>query len=67
MGDNFGRRLYTLMLRRGFSQTELARKSGMPRESVSSLIRGYRTPSAEEIGQLAAGLDAPLSDLDVQD
>lgn len=55
--DEFGHRVYNAMLRKGWTQAELARQSGLPRDSVSTYIRGLVMPTGESLEKLAAALD----------
>lgn len=54
--QDFGRRLYKLMLNKGWRQSELARKAGMQRSSISAYIRGNTLPTPVNIDKLAAAL-----------
>jgi uncharacterized protein len=47
----------------GFSQTELARRSGLDRSAVSSYERGRRQPSVAALARIAAaaGMDLDLA------
>lgn len=38
----------------GFSQAELARRSGLPRSVVNAYLKGSREPGAEALARLAA-------------
>jgi transcriptional regulator with XRE-family HTH domain len=54
--QEFGNRLYKLMLRKGWTQSELARRADMPRDSVSTYIRGRTMPTPTNVQKLAAAL-----------
>lgn len=61
--QQFGRRLYQLMLSRGWNQSELARQAGLPRDSVSTYIRGVALPTQKSLSALASALGKQPSDL----
>lgn len=50
---NIGERLKLLRESRGLSQSELARRIGVPNQSVSNYERGFRQPPAEFIHKVA--------------
>lgn len=52
--QEFGKRLYRLMLGKGWHQSELARQSGLPRDSISTYIRGKSLPTPQNLEVLAA-------------
>lgn len=54
--QEFGRRLYNLMLAKGWHQSELARQSGLPRDRISTYVRGAAMPSPQNVQALAAAL-----------
>lgn len=51
--QEFGRRLYSLMLQKGWTQAELARQSGILADSVSNYVRGNIMPSPKNLLALA--------------
>jgi len=54
----FGRRLDAVMKERGIGPTGLARDSGVPKSTITSLTRGdQKSPSVENAAKLAATLD----------
>lgn len=61
--QQFGRRLYQLMLARGWNQSELARQSDLPRDSISTYVRGVALPTPKSLKSLADALDMKMSDL----
>ena len=55
--QQFGRRLYQLMLARGWNQSELARQAGLPRDSISTYVRGVALPTPKSLQALSKALD----------
>ena len=55
--QEFGRRLYNLMLAKGWHQSELARQSGLPRDRISTYIRGVAMPTPANVQALAKTLN----------
>lgn len=55
--QEFGRRLYNLMLARGWHQSELARQSGLPRDRISNYVRGTAMPTPLNVQALARALN----------
>jgi len=51
--QEFGRRLYSLMVAKGWHQSELARQSGIPRDSISTYVRGRSLPTPSNLKRLA--------------
>lgn len=51
--QEFGRRLYSMMIGRGWTQSELARQSGLQRDSVSTYVRGKSLPTPLNLEALA--------------
>jgi transcriptional regulator with XRE-family HTH domain len=54
--QEFGRRLYRLLLERGWNQSELARRADLPRDSVSTYIRGRSLPTPTSLKKIAEAL-----------
>jgi transcriptional regulator with XRE-family HTH domain len=54
--QEFARRLYRLMLSRGWNQSELARRADLPRDSVSTYIRAKVLPTPQSTQRLASAL-----------
>jgi transcriptional regulator with XRE-family HTH domain len=54
--QDFGRRLYSLMMGKGWSQADLARASGLQRASISSYINGQSFPDPKNLQRLAVAL-----------
>lgn len=61
--QEFGRRLYSLMLARGWNQSELARQANLPRDSISNYIRGRSLPTPKSLQMLADGLGMRPADV----
>ncbi len=61
--SRIGKRVRELRIRRGFSVTELADRSGMKRPNLSRLEYGRHIPSLETIERLASALEAPVAEL----
>lgn len=59
----FGRRLYQLMLSRGWNQSELARQANLPRDSISTYVRGVALPTPKSLRALADALGMQATDL----
>lgn len=51
--QEFSKRLYSLMLSKGWHQSELARQSGLKRDSISTYVRGRSLPTPQNIEALA--------------
>lgn len=54
--QEFAKRLYRLMLKRGWNQSELARRADLPRDSVSTYIRAKVMPTPQSAQRLARAL-----------
>jgi transcriptional regulator with XRE-family HTH domain len=52
----FAKRLYSLMMAKDWNQSDLARASGLGRDSVSQYIRANNTPSPQNLKKLAEAL-----------
>ena len=61
--QEFGKRLYKLMLAKGWNQSELARQAGLPRDSVSVYIRGRSLPTPSSLQSLAAAFGLSTEEL----
>ncbi|MBN1492269.1 MAG: helix-turn-helix transcriptional regulator [Phycisphaerae bacterium] len=59
----FGRRLRAVRTEKGLSQEDLAHRSGLHRTYVSSVERGERNISLENIAKLAGALGVKLTEL----
>lgn len=54
--EQFGRRLYGMMLDMGWNQSELARQADLPRDSISTYVRGKSLPTPLSLKKLADAL-----------
>lgn len=61
--EEFGRRLAALMTERGWNQSELARASGLGRDSISTYVRGQTFPEPKNLRKLADALNTTTFDL----
>jgi transcriptional regulator with XRE-family HTH domain len=59
----FGQRLRALRERMGVSQETLAEKAGLDRTYISSIERGKRNVSLENIARLSTALKVEIKDL----
>ena len=59
----FGERIRELRLAKGFSQEELAFKSGVHRTYLGGIERGERNPALKNIAAIAKALDVTLPEL----
>ena len=61
--EDFGRRVYRLMLAKNMNQSDLARAAGMDRNRVSSYVRGQSLPTGLFLKKLADALGVKPTDL----
>ena len=61
--QDFGRNLWNLILKRGMSQSDLARASGLGRDSVSGYIRGKNLPDPKNAKKRATALGITVEEL----
>lgn len=61
--QEFGKRLYKLMLGKGWHQSELSRQAGVPRDAVSTYIRGKSLPTPVNLKALANALGVSEEEL----
>ncbi|CDZ55033.1 helix-turn-helix domain-containing protein [Neorhizobium galegae] len=61
--QEFGKRVYRLMIGKGWTQSELARQSGLPRDSISVYVRGKSLPTPQSLETLAKALDTTPEEL----
>lgn len=55
----FGQRVRRLMIERGWTQAELARRSALTRDSISTYIRGLTYPTGKSLHALARAFNVP--------
>lgn len=61
--EEFGRRLYHLLLKKGWRQAELARRADLKRDSISNYVRGRTFPTPLSLKKLAAALGMTEAEL----
>jgi transcriptional regulator with XRE-family HTH domain len=61
--QEFARRLYKLMISKGWHQSELARRAGVPRDAVSTYVRGTAMPTPLNLDKLAKALGTTAEEL----
>lgn len=61
--QQFGNRLYRLMMAKGWTQSELARQSELTRDSISTYVRGRALPTPQSLAKLAAAFGVKPEDL----
>lgn len=61
--QEFGRRLYQLMIAKGWRQSDLARQADIPKDSISTYIRGKVLPTPVSVSKLADALGVPTDNL----
>lgn len=59
----FARRLYNLILAKGWSQSELARRSGLQRDRISTYVRGQTLPTPQNAAAIAQALGITTEEL----
>lgn len=61
--QEFARRLYRLMTEKGWRQSELGRRAGLPRDSISTYMRAKTLPTKESVKKLAKALGVEPLDI----
>jgi len=61
--QEFGRRVYRLMLEKSWNQSDLARAAKQPRNNISTYIRGISMPTPLNLKYLAEALDVTEDEL----
>lgn len=61
--QEFGKRLYGLMLAKGWNQSELGRQSGLPRDSISTYVRGQSLPTPANLKALSEAFGIETEEL----
>lgn len=54
-------------LKKGWTQAEFAKKSGVPQSTISAIETGIRNPTFETIRMIAKGLDCSVDELMADD
>jgi transcriptional regulator with XRE-family HTH domain len=52
-----------MRMHKGFSQVELARRSGVSQPAISQIESGTKTPTLDTLRKLAKALGVPVSEL----
>lgn len=60
---DFGRRLHKAMIKKGWRQSDLARHSGIGKDSVSNYVNGRTVPTQQNIEKLAQVVGVSPNDL----
>jgi putative transcriptional regulator len=63
--NELGRRVVEIRERRGWNQSELARRLGVPRGRLGKWERGVNEPSLEDLAALSETLEVPLAELGI--
>lgn len=58
----FGKRLYNIMYRKGFTESKLSSMTGIPQPMISSYITGKTTPSFYKVDKIAKALGCSVDD-----
>jgi len=61
--QEFGKRLYALMLEKGMNQSDLARAAKMGRDSISTYVRGRSVPTPQNLERLCEALSVAADEL----
>lgn len=61
--EAFGRRLYKLMLDRGWNQSETGRRAGLARDKISVYVRGVAYPTPANAKALAEAFGISIEEL----
>lgn len=61
--QEFGRRLYSLMIKKGWNQSELSRRAKIGRDSVSTYVRGISFPDPQNLDNLCKALEVDRDQL----
>lgn len=61
--QEFGQRIYRLMLANGWNQSQLAKRADLPRDSISTYIRGVTMPTPQSVKKLADVLNVEPHEL----
>ena len=61
--QDFGKRLYSMMLEKGWTQSEFARQADIPRDRISNFVRGNNMPEPHNLKKIAKALGVEPDDL----
>ena len=61
--QEFGKRLFALMMKKGMNQSDLARAAKLGRDSISTYVRGRSAPSPQNLDKLCAALSVAPDEL----
>lgn len=61
--QEFGRNLWQMLLKRGMTQSDLARASGLGRDSISGYVRGRNLPEPKSAKAIADALGITVEEL----
>lgn len=61
--QEFGKRMYALMMKKGMNQSDLARASKLGRDSISTYVRGRSVPTPQNLEKLCAVLSVTPDEL----
>lgn len=61
--QDFGRRLLRMILAKGWNQSDMARQANLPRDSISTYVRGIALPTPKSLKALAEALGVSEIDL----
>jgi transcriptional regulator with XRE-family HTH domain len=61
--SEFGKRLYALMLEKGWTQSDLSRQAKLGRDSISTYVRGRSVPTPQNLEKLAKALSVTPEEL----
>lgn len=61
--QEFGKRLFALMMEKGMNQSDLARAAKLGRDSISTYVRGRSAPSPQNLDKLCAALSVAPDEL----
>ena len=61
--QEFGKRLFALMMEKGMNQSDLARAAKLGRDSISTYVRGRSAPSPQNLDKLCAALSVSPDEL----